>query len=147
MHLLQTTMRTATVYDHFGISLEYINLRHCHQLKVFLLRRYRCLRRSNDIKSISYNQTTSSTNLNRQIVVSYWQLWRNITRIIYTNSSESILVHRRTRLRDAHTRAPYIAHCTLHICSYSSNIGYCVRLRGGVIYVVVLFYKGYLRGE
>lgn len=40
MHLLQTTMWTATVYDHFGISLEYINLRHCHRLQIVLLRHY-----------------------------------------------------------------------------------------------------------
>ena len=109
MHLLQTTMWTATVYDHFGISLEYINLRHCHRLshrlKIVLLRHYRCLRRSRMISKVSHESSY-------RIVATAEEYH---TQSLYTNSSDSILVHRRTRLRDAYTRAPYIAHLLLFV--------------------------------
>lgn len=113
MHLLQTTMWTATVYDHIGISLEYINLRHCHRLshrlKIVLLRHYRCLRRSRMISKVqllSNNILNKSKSTNRRSCRGNCE---GISHHIYINSSESILVHRRTRLRDAYKS---FVHCT-----------------------------------
>ena len=57
------------------------------------------------------------------------------TQSLYTNSSESIHVHRRTRLRDLYERAPYIAHLLLFVEYWN-----CVLLRGGVIRGGIVLY-------
>ena len=57
------------------------------------------------------------------------------TQSLYTNSSDSILVHRRTRQRDVYTRAPYIAHLLLFVEYWILRA-----LRGGVIRGGIVLY-------
>ena len=148
VHLLQTTIWTAIVYNHFGISLEYINLQYCKQLQIVLLRRYRCLRRSRMISKVSRcsNIINKSKSTNRRIVS--WQLRRSITRNHYIPIVVTVYLYISP---DTPERCVYKSsvHCAFAIIRRILDIAcYCV----GAWYVVVLFYtplfyKGYVRGE
>ena len=130
-----TTIWTAIVYNHFGISLEYINLQYCQRLQIVLLRRYRCLRRSRMISKVSrYNIINKSKSTNRRIVS--WQLRSSITRNHYIPIVVTVYLY-----IAGHAREMCIQELrTLRICYYSSNIGYCVLLRGGVIRGGIVLY-------
>jgi len=138
VHLLQTTIWTAIVYNHFGISLEYINLQHCHRLKIVLLRRYRCLRRSRMISKVSV------------IIKQHLNKSRNRHKSSYRIVATAKKYHTQSYIPIVVKVYLYIAgHAweiciqelrTLRICYYSSNIGYCVLLRGGVIRGGIVLY-------